>query len=93
MNEYLGIEGICFDELCRNIELQEKELQKLCHVEDDCIVLDSGDYFVELDRCNSMEKIVRWCMHLLGKEWFDRKTCRQFIRVACQAHGLDPYGV
>jgi hypothetical protein len=32
-------------------------------------------------------------MHLLGKEWFDRKTCRQFIRVACQAHGLDPYGV
>jgi len=71
------------------------ELERLCRIDGDYIVLDSGDaggYEIALSRCDTYEKIVWWTFHLAEKNWMTVPVLRHFIRIACAHHGLKEGG-
>ncbi len=59
------------------------------------IVFKSGraDYWFDLDRCDTHEKLVCWVLHLSEKNWFDIKTMRQLIIGVCGQCDLKKYGI
>ena len=45
-------------------------------------------YSVELNNCNTPEKILDWVMHLSEKTWMTTLMIRGFIRAACEANNI-----
>ncbi len=39
------------------------------------------DYWIELDRINTHEKLVWWIRHLSGKNWVDTRAIRDLIDI------------
>ena len=51
------------------------------------------EYPIAWDRLDTEQKILRWVCHLAEKRWMTRRTVRKFIIIACDHHGLDPFGL
>lgn len=49
-------------------------------------------YSISTDRCRTKDQILRWVYHLCEKNWVRRRHIEQFIGVACDIHGLSPWG-
>ena len=53
-----------------------------------CISIRDKDgdelYWFEINRCNTLPKLVEWLHHLSGKNWFDRDIAHDLIEVACK---------
>lgn len=67
-----------------------EENANLVKIEDGEIHLnDNGSaYSIELDRCDTFEKIVEWIYHLSLKPWVTTKHIRLFISHAARFHNL-----
>ena len=64
----------------------------LCFYDDDRIVLlgsTLGEYSIELDRCNTPEKILGWMIHLGTKPWITKMHMELFARRAAEANGIE----
>jgi hypothetical protein len=64
----------------------------LCFSDDGRIVLlDSTlrEYSVEIDRCNTPEKILSWVIYLGTKAWIMKKHLELFVLHAAQANGIE----
>lgn len=70
-------------EIGKRCKANQKELERLCRVEDDCIIFDVGDdYNIPFDRCNTPEKILEWVCHLCEKTWITTGLIHGFISLA-----------
>ncbi len=67
---------------------EEEELRKLCTLEDGHILLNHF-YNIDLDRCDTHEKILAWIYHLGEKTWVTPDMLRRFIAIACDANNLE----
>ena len=54
------------------------------------ITLTGGGYpyNIELNRCDTPEKLLGWIMHLAGKTWITKSILRGFINAACNKNGI-----
>lgn len=80
---------ILFDEMIN----YDKWLKKIVYIDDDCIILkpdpdESFFYDIELNRCDTIESVVGWVMHLIGKNWVTKEIIERFIAVAVDYHNL-----
>ena len=74
-----------------NFMEDDRELARLCRIDDDAIVLITGgvdDYDIMLFKCDTHEKILQWAVHLSRKNWMTMDLLRAFIQTACGYHGL-----
>lgn len=49
------------------------------------------EYYFEHSRCNTLEKILHWVLHLNHKRWMTPDLTCRFIEVACSHYKLNPY--
>ena len=70
---------------------RHKERERMCEIRGDFIILDPDDiaYEIELDDCDTHQKIIRWVLHLSRKSWFSRDMLQIFVGMACNYHGLE----
>jgi hypothetical protein len=47
------------------------------------------EYDVPLDRCRTRTQILGWILHLSGKRWMTGARVAHFIRLACEARGIE----
>jgi len=52
---------------------------------------NASPYPIEIDRCDSYPKILKFIHQLTGKTWCTRDIICNFIEVACEHHGLDSH--
>ena len=45
-------------------------------------------YFVDLERCDTPEKLLSWCLHLCGKSFVTRRHIKELIRAAEETQGV-----
>jgi len=68
-----------------------KEGRETVYVEDDAIIMrmPSGDFYdVELNRCDTPEKILNWIPQLLSKTWMTNLILERFITLASANAGI-----
>jgi len=68
-----------------------KEGRETVYVEDDAIIMrmPSGDFYdVELNRCDTPEKILNWIPQLLSKTWMTNLILERFITLASSNAGI-----
>lgn len=59
------------------------------YIEGDYLVINVSDgYSIELNRCDTHDKILHWVSHLCEKTWITPDVLRDFIRVATKYHNL-----
>ncbi|MFA5168946.1 MAG: hypothetical protein WC530_10510 [Candidatus Omnitrophota bacterium] len=79
------------DVLKRHMEEQEK----LCWVEDDCIVfpLPGGTYDIGINRCSTASAILELCVLLGDKTWITKEHLLRFIFLATQQNKIGLFGL
>lgn len=78
------------DELRDSYLAKEKELEEAVSVNDGVITINvHGEYNIELNRCDTPEKIIAWVLHLGDKTWMSREILQRFVVVALRANELD----
>ncbi|WP_156181038.1 hypothetical protein [Desulfovibrio sp. TomC] len=50
---------------------------------------DNSPYPIEVDRCNTYPKIVKWVAALSEKPWCSCEVINDFIETACKENNLD----
>ena len=70
-----------------------KEGRETVYVEGDAIIIrygaqSTGVYDVELNRCDTPEKILSWICQLLGKTWMTNLILDRFITLASENAGI-----
>ena len=68
-----------------------KEGRETVYVEGDAIIirLPQGDFYdIELNRCDTPEKILSWICQLLGKTWMTNLILERFITLASANAGI-----
>ena len=78
-----------FDEIIN----YDEWLRKIVYIDDDCIILkpDPNELFfydIELNRCDTIESVVGWVMHLIVKTWVTKEIIERFISIAVDHHKL-----
>ncbi len=64
-------------------------LNKLIYFEDGFIVFSIvQDYEININRCDTKEKILEWVLHLTQKPWMNKELLNRFIHVAYSANGF-----
>ena len=72
-----------FKDLKEQVLAHNNKLKKLIYIEDRCIVINTvGEYCIELDRCDTPEKLLEWVHHLCEKTWMTTDILARFIEVA-----------
>ena len=46
-------------------------------------------YDLPLNRCRTHAEILGWLLHLSNKQWMTREHVAHFIRLACEARGIE----
>jgi hypothetical protein len=78
------------DKLFEEVKARHEELARMVYVEEDHIVLNVHyEYNIALNRCDTHEKILGWCIHLCEKTWMTPELIRRFAQIAAQANGLE----
>ncbi|MCR9061645.1 MAG: hypothetical protein NXI02_30255 [Rhodobacteraceae bacterium] len=78
------------DEIMAEAKEAEEELRENVKVEDGCIVINVRyPYEVDLDRCDTHEKILAWMLHLSGKNWATKEVLRRFANLAMSENNLE----
>ena len=92
INEVFEMKSLsdCMEEYRAN----QKKLDSKIYIEDDYIVLNIDyKYFIELDRCDTPNKLLHWIYHLLGKVWMTTELLENFIVKVAKYHNFDIYGL
>lgn len=77
-------------DLSKQLEEQEALLESQVYIDGGYLVINVAyEYNVELDRCDTMEKILAWVAHLCEKTWMNLDVMERFIRLAAAHHNLD----
>ncbi len=69
---------------------QEKEIV-MFQIEQNHIVIPmppSQEYNIPLNKCNTLENILGWVIHLLEKDWVTKDIVDEFIETALKEHNL-----
>lgn len=78
-----------FKDLRERVLAHNNKFKKLVYIEDGCIILNTtGEYCIELDRCNTPEKLLGWVQHLCEKTWMTTDILARFIEVASKENGI-----
>jgi hypothetical protein len=48
----------------------------------------SQEYNIPLNKCNTLEKILGWVIHLLEKSWVTKEIVNEFIETALKQNNL-----
>ena len=46
------------------------------------------DYNIPISKCDNMEKVLGWVIHLLEKSWVTKEIIDKFIQTALNHHNL-----
>lgn len=52
------------------------------------IINVTHEYNIDLNRCDTAEKLLHWIWHLTEKSWMTNDVMREFIEVACQESNI-----
>ena len=67
----------------------EEQLRKQVYVDGELLTINvKYEYQIELARCDTLEKILAWVVHLSEKTWISPDVLERFVHVACRHHGL-----
>jgi len=78
-----------FDDAMQEWFKQQSLLAQQVKVEGDHIIVNVHyEYNINVQDCNSYEKILQWAWQLSTKNWATKEIIMAFIRVACSYHGL-----
>lgn len=61
-------------------------------IKEDNIVIPmppSQEYNIPLSKCDNMEKILGWVIHLLEKSWVTKEIIDEFIQTALKHHNIN----
>lgn len=76
-------------DLWRELEEHEALLNSQVYIADDYIVINiEHEYNIELNRCDTHEKILGWASHLCEKTWMNLNVMERFIQLAAAHHNL-----
>lgn len=79
-----------FKDLKEQVLAHNNKLKKLVFVEDGLIVINvAGEYCIELNRCNTAEKLLMWVHHLCDKSWITKEIIARFIEIACKENNIE----
>jgi hypothetical protein len=88
-DEMESLEITSFQDLALEYINEEKLLQSQVYVEDGHLIIDAGyEYAIELNRCNTNDKILGWVNQLSEKTWMTFPMLRRFIHLAQSTNGL-----
>ena len=75
---------------CKKLrDLKREDFSGQCFFRNGCVVLAPlYEYEIELDRCDSPEKLLAWAFHLSGKRWMNRRLLRHFIKTVAAYHDI-----
>lgn len=74
-------------------EKREKELEKIVFLRKGYIVLNiKYEYEIQLSRCDTVAKILDWCLHLTQKTWMTTEYLHRFLELVLGYHNIDVYG-
>lgn len=77
-------------QLGKDVLEHEEQLAKQVYVTNGHVVINAGyEYNIELDRCDTLEKILAWTSHLCEKTWMTTELLERFIQLAASHHKLD----
>jgi hypothetical protein len=77
------------DELRAKVLKKREELEKAVFIADGHVVINVAyEYNIPLERCDTLEKILSWSVHLCEKTWMTLEILERFVYVAAKAHGL-----
>jgi len=77
------------DELHEKLFKKQEELDKSVYVSEHNVVINvTYEYNIELNRCDSLQKIVAWNLHLYEKTWMTLEIMERFVYVAAKANNL-----
>lgn len=78
------------EELRKRYLKEEEELNNIVSVDEGIITINVAyEYYIELNRCNTYEKILAWVLQLSEKTWMSKRVLEKFILVACRENGLE----
>lgn len=64
-------------------------LKKQAYIENDYIIINvEYEYRVQLNQCDTLEKILDWCLHLNQKSWMAPGLLERFVSLACEANNV-----
>jgi hypothetical protein len=77
------------DEWREKVLKKQEELKMAVFIADGHVVINVAyEYNIPLERCDTLEKILSWSVHLCEKTWMTLEILERFVHVAAQEHGL-----
>lgn len=65
-------------------------LDEVIYVDGDQIILNLAvEYYIDLQRCNTPEKILGWLVHLSEKTWIEKKHLVKFCKLAAKENKIE----
>ena len=59
------------------------------YLDDGAVVFsEGGDYYIELSRCDTPEKLIAWLYHLTEKTWVTSEMIHEFLRIVSRECGV-----
>ena len=84
-----GVQNLMGNEMLSLFEYECSRLQKQVYLADDRIIINVAyEYYIDLSRCDTVEKILGWCLHLNEKNWMDSRLLERFVYLACEANNI-----
>ena len=71
------------------IEHEERMRRQVYVTEGHVVINVSYEYNIPLNRCDSLDKILSWVVHLCEKTWITPDVLERFAHVAAAEHGLN----
>ena len=77
-------------ELFEEFKAHEEKMASQVFIADGHIVINvEYEYNIDLQRCNTPEKLLHWIWHLTEKTWMTNDVMRRFIQIACKENKIE----